>query len=151
MDPTTSKSEPSPEAVARGYDSQPVSGRPMVWFVVSFAIVMFVIVCAIKPVMRHFTRGARQLDAPQSAVQDQSMAPAGSPDLQPSEMHDTLPREDLAAMHEQEDEVFEHMGWLDAKRNVVSVPEAVVAQVRARSKQATTQRTPGAATQGGVR
>jgi flagellar biosynthesis/type III secretory pathway M-ring protein FliF/YscJ len=151
MDPTTSKSEPSPEAMERGYDSQPARGRAMVWFVVSFAIVMFAILCAIKPVMRHFTRAARQLDAPQSAVRDQIITPAGSAELQPSEPHDTLPREDLAAMHEQEDDVFERLGWLDDKRNVVSVPDAVIAEVQARSKQATTQRAPGAATQGGAR
>jgi hypothetical protein len=145
MDPTTSKSDPSREAADQGYEPARMSARAMVWFVGSFVVSMVLIFWALHPVMRHFTHEARELDGSRSAVGEREAAPPGAPELQPSLDHDTLPREDLAAMRAQEDEVFAHMGWRDDKGRV-TVPESVVARV---AKRAATQASSRATTQAG--
>ena len=139
MDPTTSKSAPSPEAVGQGYEPARMSARAMVWFVVSFFVTMAVIFWALHPVMHHFTREAREIDPQRSAAGETEGLPPGAPALQPSVDHDTLPREDLAAMRAEEDRVFAHLGWLDEKRGV-TVPRGLVERV---GKVAATQGTAG--------
>jgi hypothetical protein len=116
-----------------------MSARAMVWFVVSFLVTMAVIFWALHPVMRHFMREAREIDPQRSAVGETEGLPPGAPALQPSVEHDTLPREDLAAMRAEEDRVFAHLGWLDDKRGV-TVPLALGKRV---GKAATTQGTAG--------
>jgi hypothetical protein len=105
-----------------------MSARAMVWFVVSFFATMAVIFWALHPVMWHLTREAREIDPARSAVERPEWLQPGAPKLQPSEEHDTLPREDLAAMRAAEDRVFAHLGWLDEKRGV-TVPRGLVERV----------------------
>lgn len=139
MDPTTSKSAPSPEAVGQGYEPARMSARAMVWFVVSFFVTMAVIFWALHPVMWHFTREAREIDPNGSAVETTEGLPPGAPPLQPTKEHDRLPKEDLAAMRSAEDRVFAHLGWLDDKGRVM-VPARLVERV---GRAATTEGTAG--------
>ena len=145
MDPTTPKSNPSPDAIGQGYEPARLSARGLLLFVIGFFVTMAVIFWALHPVMRHFTREAHALDPQRSVVEQPDGLPPGAPALQPSVDHDTLPREDLRALHAEEDEVFARLGWLDDKGRV-KVPDSVIERV---AKRATTQAATRSAEQAG--
>src|SRR5436305_15231288 len=61
--------------------------------------------------------------------------------LQPSAGHDTLPREDLKLMRQQEDQVFEQLGWnVDPVTGIPAIPPAVIAAINKPASMAATTR-----------
>jgi hypothetical protein len=158
MDPTTSQhphpspdpggsggdgDRVSPESVDRGYEPMLLRGRAIGWFVFWFVAVAVVIHAGLWLLVKQYDRDSRQAERPTSIIADGGAVPPGEqgPPLQPSTPHDALPREDLAAMHQAEDEVFAHLGWVDQTTHTIRVPDAVVSAVAKRTGGASTRPT----------
>jgi len=143
MDPTRSQPDPSPEAVAQGYENTTISARGLRWFLLCFALGLVVVFYIVWFALQRFASDARQTDQSQSIVKNFSALPSNIPSLQPSINHDTLPIEDLKALRAREDETFSHMGWKkDAKTGEMVIPDSVIRAVaKQRSNPATTQAT----------
>ena len=118
-----------------------LSGRGIGWFVFWFVAVAVVIHVGLWLLIKQYDRDFRQAEQPTSVIADGPAVPPGEqgPPLQPSTPHDALPREDLAAMHQAEDEVFARLGWVDQATHTVRVPDAVVSAVAHRPGSATTR------------
>ena len=119
-----------------GYEPMLLSGRGIAWFVVILVVSGAVTSLALWVLLKRFDRDFRLAERPSSVVSaDAGGVPRGEQGapLQPSTGHDALPREDLAAMRQAEDEVFARLGWVDGTTRAVRVPEAVVAAVARRS------------------
>jgi hypothetical protein len=141
MEPTTSEHpEASPEAVNSRYEPMRLSGRGLRYFVFWFVLALALTFPLIWVVMKHLmTQNAD--DLPQSVVQPADSVKTPSSPLQPSAEHDTLPREDLALMHERENSVFEHLGWkVDRRTGVPTIPQAIIEAVRQRESSPATTR-----------
>jgi hypothetical protein len=120
---------PEPKAMDRGYEADHVNARGVAWFVVWFVVTAAVIHLLLWFMLKRLERPVREIDQPLSAVRADRPT-GGGPPLQPSVMHDSLPREDLAGMRRGEDEVFAHMGWtVDPGTHRVSVPDSVIRAV----------------------
>jgi len=118
-----------------------LSGRAVAWFVVWFVVVGALIHFGLWILVKHYDRDFRKAERPTSVIVDSGAVPHGEqgPPLQPSTPHDALPREDLAAMHQAEDEVFARLGWVDQATHTVRAPDAVVSAVAHRAGAATTR------------
>jgi hypothetical protein len=125
----------SRDSLDNGYEPMRMRARGLVWFVVVLVVSGAVTSLALWVLLKRFDREFRQAERPASVVVDAGGVPRGEqgPPLQPSTGHDALPREDLAAMRQQEDEVFARLGWVDGTTHEVRVPEAVVTAVAKRS------------------
>jgi hypothetical protein len=150
MEPTTSQPDPSrdagagnapPASVDRGYEPMLVRGRGLAWFVAWFLAMAAVIHVALWVLLKRYDHEARQADRPANVIVDAGSVPRGEqgPPLQPSTGHDVLPREDLAAMRQAEDETFARLGWVDPATHTVRVPDAIVVSVARRVGAAATQ------------
>lgn len=118
-----------------GYEPMLLSGRGVAWAVVVLVVSGVVTSLALWVLLKRFDRNFRQAERPSSVVSaDAGGMPRGEqgPPLQPSTGHDALPREDLAAMRQAEDEVFARLGWVDGTTHAVRVPPAVVSAVAKR-------------------
>jgi hypothetical protein len=118
-----------------------MSGRAVGWFVVWFVVIGALINFGLWILLKHYDRDYRQDDRPANVIADSGAVPRGEqgPPLQPSTGHDALPREDLAAMRQSEDEIFARLGWVDQSTHTVRVPDAVVSAVAHRAGAATTR------------
>jgi hypothetical protein len=137
MDPTRTTSEPppSPEAIAAGYEPMRLSGRSLFWFLAWFVIAMVLICALVWFVMKWMGSDVRpEVDRPQNVIEPSAVEVVGAPPLQPSTGHDVLPREDLARLREDEDQVFAHLGWtVDERTGLATVPESVIQAVARRA------------------
>jgi len=125
-----------------GYEPMLLSGRGVAWFVVVLVVSGAITSLALWVLLKRFDRGFRAEERPSSVVAAEAGGVARgeqAPPLQPSTGHDALPREDLAAMRQAEDEVFARLGWVDGTTHAVRVPEAVVTAVAKRGGGATTR------------
>jgi hypothetical protein len=139
----TQQSEPTPEEIARGYEIGDVSLKVAVWVTVAFIAFGLLTHVFLTAVWKVTYRQAEVIDQPRSAVIDER-PPAVAPPLQPSRWHDTTPYEDTRTMIQNENKVFESIGWtIDTTDHAMvptaRIPDAILAKVQARPGQATTQ------------
>ena len=135
----TTRSEPTPEEIKRGYEVGDVSLKQAVWITVAFIVFGIVTHIFLTIVWKVTYRIAEQDDVPRSAIVDER-PPRFAPPLQPSPYHDTTPAQDMTRMREDEKKVFESIGWkINDKTQLPTLPDAVVQQVASRPGQGTTR------------
>ena len=112
-----------------------LSGRSMVWFLFCFALALAAICAMVWFAMKWMGSDVRaDVDRPQNVIEPAAVEVVGVPPLQPSTGHDVLPREDLARMREQENQIFAHLGWpVDERTGSITVPPSVVQAVARRT------------------
>src|SRR5689334_5921455 len=135
---------PSPETIARGYETMQFRLRWLGLFVVGIIVSAVVIHFVVWIVMNRYDKRIREADVPESAVNVRHEMAA--PSLQPTPAHDRLPAGDLRQMHAAEDSIFAQLGWQrDANTGVFLPPADLVRAVANRTTApATTQAIGGA-------
>jgi hypothetical protein len=140
------KSDPWHDALERGYERDVVRLR---WLAIATAA-LIVLAITIHIVLWYYLKmldnHPRMADLPRSVVAPHQQAPSNAPPLQPTQTHDRTPPQDLAVMLQNEEAVFEHLGWkVDPVNHRVTPPEqlAQIVSQRQKSRQASTQ--PGGA------
>jgi hypothetical protein len=113
------------EAVELGHEPSAISVRGVMWFFVWFFITAVVVYTVAWLMYRTVLREEEAADVLRSAVPG-VLQPPPEPRLQPSIHHQSLPREDLAAMHERERAEFVNRGWFDEKTGKVRIPDDIV-------------------------
>jgi hypothetical protein len=118
-----------------GHEPMRLSGRSMFWFLFWFTLTIAVICALVWFVMKRMGSDVRaEVDRPQNVLEPSAVVVLGAPPLQPSTGHDVLPREDLARLREQEDQVFAHLGWtVDERTGSIRVPPSVIQAVAHRT------------------
>lgn len=101
-----------------------------IWFVIGTILVHLVIWWIFVLFRSAVGEETREI----TGVKAERLAPP-EPRLQPSEAHNRLPAQDMAAMHAVEREEFARRGWIDEKTGQVRVPPAVVGQLSKLSEQ----------------
>lgn len=102
-----------------GHEESRFNIRAYAWF-----IVLFVLIAAVIHVVLWITYGVLAGTVPVrpvSPVADQTPAPP-PPRQQASAIHPALPREDLAAMRQQEQSLLSSYGWVDSKSGLARIP-----------------------------
>ena len=132
----TSPNNPSPEALAKGYEPEHVRLRPFVIAVacfVAFATVSHVAIWYLVKADSH----PREVDARMSAVP--AVPPTTDfPRLQPTPDHDRVPKQDLESLRESEDHMFRSLGWqVDPATHRAAIPPGLVGRVAARARPTT--------------
>jgi hypothetical protein len=129
---TQTHPEPGPEALEKGYEPDDLKGSWMVWFVIILIVSGVAVHIGLWFTLKLLASSHRTVDDPRSALIEETPVPPAP--LQPTQQHDRLPAEDLQAMREHEDAVFNQLGWeVEPKTHQVQVPGDVVARVASQS------------------
>src|SRR5450432_727518 len=111
--------DPLPESVEKGYEEHDLKGSWIVWFMVIFILGGIAIHAGLWYLLVEMGSHRRDVDQPQSAFSAENV-PVPQP-LQPTQQHDRLPPQDLQAMHQREDSIFQQLGWqVDTKTHDVT-------------------------------
>jgi hypothetical protein len=119
--------------LARGYETKDVQPKWLGAFVIGFVVIGAISGALLWAILKALARTPRLTDLPKSAIV-QPPGESSVPLLQPSPSGDRLPTEDLAAMREHENDVFEHLGWTrDPQTNAFAPPPSIVQALAART------------------
>ncbi len=129
----------SQQSIDRGYEVGDVSAKTVGIFVPSLIVFTAAVLIGVAVYMSLRERAAINSDQPRSAVADTPL-PFNGPVLQPTQGHDTLPQEDLAAMYDRENRVFDSLGWKTEGTGLLpKIPDGLIDQVNARRSDKTTK------------
>ncbi|HSV13530.1 MAG TPA: hypothetical protein VLI90_04680 [Tepidisphaeraceae bacterium] len=122
---------PSADALQRGYESITVSNRGLLIFLICFILTAVVLHWAMWVLIKYYAGMTRDADMPRSDVT--RVDPFVDPRLQPSEPHPYLPWQDLASWRQEQQQVFDQLGWRQNQDNGrPHIPDDVVAALAAR-------------------
>jgi hypothetical protein len=125
---TQAHPDPLPETVAKGYEVHDLKTSWIVWCAVIFILAAIVIQLGLWYMLKAVAAHKRAVDEPQSVLIDEPPVPTAP--LQPTQQHDRTPPEDLEAMRQREDAVFEQLGWqVNPKTHDVTIPGDIVQRI----------------------
>lgn len=125
----SSEQLPPSGALARGYEGDDLNVRGLLIFLICFLVTAVVIHIMLWQLLKHYFATPRAEDAAPSAVNLLERFP--EPQLQPSIGHNTTPQEDLAALHQDENRIFNALGWktkFDSSYPVI--PDQIVTELQ---------------------
>jgi hypothetical protein len=136
MDRKDNQPDPWPQTLSRGYEWTHLRLGWVLALLVLFGILAIVMHVSLWYVLKAFANNPRAADQPRSVLEPGVAQPARfAPPLQPSQQHDRMPSEDLAAMHQREDQVFRDLGWtIDPVTHHATPPDALVRLVAGRRR-----------------
>src|SRR5690348_10932173 len=101
---------PTPLEAGRRYEVGDVRPSWVAIAVGGFVLLAIVIHAILWVVLNSDARRAQQTDVPRSVLTDH-VPTHGAPVLQPTELNDVTPEQDLEALKRREDQVFKNLGW----------------------------------------
>jgi hypothetical protein len=119
--PPDGREPPQDESRRRCHETRDVLLRPIVIFVVVMFVVAALIQLGVSGFMRHDERRNTAADATASPFAN-DRTPPPEPRLQPSVSHDTLPREDMAALRDRWQKELTHYALVQGEPNRVRIP-----------------------------
>jgi len=131
-DPHSPDQPPPPSVQRRRYEVRDIRIRWVVGSLVGFAIFFFAMAAGIYWMLHDFARKTAVRDEPNSVVRPSEVARGGVP-LQPQEGHDVTDAQDLRAMHDRENAVFQHLGWTwNEQTKAYDPPPGIIAAIQTR-------------------
>jgi hypothetical protein len=101
----------------RGYETRDLSVRVSILFGVFLLLAAVVVHLVVWVLYVHFGTEAASTD-----IRQYPLAHVGRPVLPPEPRLQVQPREDLKALHRQEDAILSSYGWVDRNTGVVRIP-----------------------------
>ena len=127
----SSEQLPLPDALARGYEGDDLNVRGLLIFVIIFLITAVVLHILLWILLKYYFATPRAEDVAPSAVTLIERFP--EPQLQPSIGHNTTPQEDLAALHQDENRIFNALGWQTKPDSYYPlIPDQIVTELQQR-------------------
>jgi len=118
----------SPEALEKGHQPHTESAFGLTLFLIFFGLAALIIHAGIWFLLRAYGSMPRSADQPLSQVNLKEQFV--SPQLQPSQDHPYLPREDLLNLRARENRLFLHMGWaINLQTGEAVIPHRIVEQL----------------------
>jgi hypothetical protein len=119
----------SAEALKLGYQPDATPARGLLVFVLASVVVLAGVLAVVRWLMNSIESHDAARDVPRSVVPVQTQLPP-DPRLQPSPEHNAMDYQDLARLHEREDEIFTKIGWSKQPgATSFDIPPAIVRQV----------------------
>jgi hypothetical protein len=119
----------SGESVRLGYEPERVGVRGLTIFLILFILSAAILHGLVWVLMKYYVDRDRAVDRPRSAFTS-TQQPPPAPNLQPSVGHDTLDYQDMEAMRQQEDRMFQKLGWqVDPRTHEVEIPVQIAQRV----------------------
>lgn len=125
---TSAPQNPASQALRQGYEPPDVSYVGLVIFFIVFVAVGFLIHFALAAILDVYLHEPRSVDAITSAAPKVQRFPA--PNLQPTQSHNELPREDLHDLQVEKNRFFNQLGWtLDPITGAPIIPDEVISRL----------------------
>jgi hypothetical protein len=124
----TTEQPPSPQALEQGYEEPGINNRGLMIFFVIFIVTAVVLNFGLWALVKFYLHQPRSADVVVSTAPAQERFPP--PNLQPIQRHNELPREDLADLRREKNEIFKQLGWsINADTDRPMIPDQIVSQL----------------------